>query len=143
MNVIFLDIDGVLNNLNTKRSEYPSDIDGDNLERFVDIIQTTAAKVIISSSWRHNPAALAILQTEFDGAGIGDCIIGQTRDNHFHRIPRHKDIAEWLSRNTVGIYAILDDDALADDSSGNFFHTSQMFGLTDEIAVRVIKHFVS
>ena len=54
MKVIFLDIDGVLNNANTKDRTPDKFIGIEDIfvKRLVDIVRSTKTKVVLSSSWR-------------------------------------------------------------------------------------------
>ena len=54
MKVIFLDIDGVLNNEYSK-TRAPSGvigIDGDKVKRLRKIVESTGAKLVLTSSWK-------------------------------------------------------------------------------------------
>ena len=55
MKIIFLDIDGVLNNSKTDLDEF---IDEALFQRILDLIYTTQAKVVMSSNWRCYPDAI-------------------------------------------------------------------------------------
>ena len=58
MKVIFLDIDGVLNCSKTHNPrKLPYVIDHKLLNRFERLLQRTKAKVVLSSTWRYDPAA--------------------------------------------------------------------------------------
>ena len=61
MKVIFLDIDGVLNSVNTFKKRYEEhqkinkwtlEIDLKMLENLKEIVEKTDAKIVLSSSWR-------------------------------------------------------------------------------------------
>ena len=59
MKVIFLDIDGVLN---CKKTSYPRKlpyvVDRRLLAKFKQLLERTGAKVVLSSTWRYDPAGL-------------------------------------------------------------------------------------
>ena len=66
MKAIFLDIDGVLNSEETHNPRnFPYFIDGRLLDRFTELVRTTEAKVILSSSWRIDPIGLLAGQVLF------------------------------------------------------------------------------
>ena len=59
MKVIFLDIDGVLNCSKTHNPRnLPYVIDPKLLKRFERLLERTGAKVVLSSTWRYDPAGL-------------------------------------------------------------------------------------
>lgn len=137
--ILFLDIDGVVNSVNNfnpkNTTMYP-------LDRYcaflVGRIQLqTGCKVVLSSSWRHNPEAVQEVSTNvvelFDITGDE----GKYRGD---------EVQAWLDRHQeVTKYAILDDDMdFYVYQAPNFFKTRFMEeGLTDEIAEAVIKHLNS
>jgi len=144
--IIFLDIDGVLNALGTKnRSE-----DG---TRFVDpervsilnrILKATDASIVLSSSWRkprHRKGFNALVRK----GGIDGWkkrFVGSTPMNVRLSDWRGAEIGAWLENNGYqGRYAIIDDDASGmAPFKKNFFKTNDIYGLTDEIADKVIQH---
>jgi hypothetical protein len=57
--IIFLDIDGVLNCKRTPNPrKFPYVIDPLLLERFKRVVECTGAEVVLSSTWRYDPAGL-------------------------------------------------------------------------------------
>ena len=59
MKVIFLDIDGVLNCHKTPNPrKFPYVIDDGLLARFRQLIERTGASVVLSSTWRYDPAGI-------------------------------------------------------------------------------------
>ena len=59
MKVIFLDIDGVLNCKKTPNPrKFPYVVDKRLLVRFKRLLEKTGAKVVLSSTWRYDPAGL-------------------------------------------------------------------------------------
>ena len=101
MRIIFLDIDGVLNN------GKPGLIDRDCVGRLNRIVAATDAKIVLSSSWRYmvhrNDLSLAgfefLLRTH---GATGVQVIGVTpSDETFRCEPniRGKQIRRWLANN--------------------------------------------
>lgn len=141
--ILFLDIDGVVNNRETfKKGElFPID---PYCAFLVGRIQLeTECEVVLSSSWRHHPESVAevskrvvpIIDT------TGRCCSGI----------RGVEIHNWISKHFPWEvredpeqfrYAILDDDSdMLLWQKDHFFQTSfDKGGLTDEIAERVIEH---
>lgn len=141
--VIFLDIDGVLNNLESLRfprvrvessqhsysAAHPSCIKALN-----QIIAATEARIVISSTWRG--IGLAVLFEIFHQWGVRGMTVGYTplwdRSNE-----RGDEIASWLSGHPeVESFVILDDC----DDMGHLRHrlvqTNYEIGLTAEDADR-------
>lgn len=148
MKIIFLDIDGVVNCQDTFfRTKDERDnlfcIDPYMALLIGRIIEATDAKIVLSSSWRHHPDGIAVVEKRVwkilditptmprpSGTGVEYC-------------ERGKEIKAWLDKHPeVTKYAILDDDRdmLPDQP---FFKTSWKIGLTDEIAAKVIDHLNS
>lgn len=145
---LFLDIDGVLNNKNTnfKTDLWP-------LDRYCAFLvgkiqMETNCYVVLSSSWRHHPEAVALLnKTVVPILDItGRCCNGI----------RGVEIHKWLQQQVYGFnsasyrkaddirIAILDDDSdMLLWQGRSFFQTSFETGLTEEIANAVINHLNS
>ena len=142
MRVIFLDIDGVLNNSSTEeRFEGYIGISPVLVAIFNKLIQETNARVVLSSTWRLD----ANWRETMARHKIKCVFLGATP--HLYKpggeyIPRGEEIKKWLDDNSqyqVTNYAILDDDS--DMLEGQpLFKTSWKEGLTPEIAEKVKQH---
>lgn len=136
MKVIFLDIDGVLNNKETmQRHRGFIGIDPYLVAIFNRIILATDAKIVLSSTWR--------LEKVFQ-----DEVRKQVWDfiDITPRLPNEKrgtEVKVWLDKHPeVERYAILDDDR--DFLEGQpLFKTTWDEGLTEEIAKQVIEYLNS
>lgn len=142
----FLDIDGVLNSVNffeeksqSKRwdefkEKYDNkhiafglaNIDPKAVELLNKLTEATGAKIVVSSSWRGDPA----LQTIFTLAGIKESIYDRTpRLSSGHR---GQEIQQWLDKHKCDKYVILDDDLDFFDSQLPYFvRTDWKTGLTE------------
>ena len=141
MKIIFLDIDGVMNNeifYTTKHQYirekeapidapkgYP-DIDLRCIDLLNHIVDKTKANIVISSSWRTS-YSIDQLQELFDYCGFEGKIIGKTPylqfksnlENYNYSVPRGCEIKAWIETNkeilgdkvTSLRYVILDDDS--------------------------------
>lgn len=157
MKILFLDIDGVLNNFtalenqnctmgeglwNGDTSCEGSGFDENNVRELKRILERTGADIVISSSWRklHD---LDQLRTVFKNWGVDTRkIIGATPETD--RGHRGQEVNLWLSmfaRNgrEVNTWAILDDDSDFHDDQP-LFKTDFNLGLTADIADAVIQH---
>ena len=141
MKIIFLDIDGVLNNW-TLIQKYGIDIIADSLLNRLDFILTnTDAKIVLSSTWRCKKSDLDIVKKRLKDFGFDNRFIGTTIEIE-HSL-RDDEIYEWLDRHKeVTRFAVLDDNAsiIGEDFGDSFFETDGEVGLTDEIAEKVIAH---
>ena len=131
MDVIFLDIDGVLNSkdyfikrhsqvlelfrnnrlnndIRLKLKRMMLDIDPNKLEILKEIINETGAKVVITSSWKRLEVFPLVMEQLIS---MGIPIIGATKDNSSDR---GKGIRKYLNENNVLKYIILDDDIFDD-----------------------------
>lgn len=139
--IIFLDIDGVLSNINTKNlvamggSPFLG-LDPNLLQIFLDLIARVDAKIVLSTSWRDSKDLLAELKNN----GIN--FVGKTP--RFGTQPeRGLEIKDYLDKHQeIKRYAIIDDnDWMLPEQKENFFKTSALYGLTQEIADSITQHF--
>lgn len=119
-NIIFLDIDGVLNSKNyftnyKKKIKNVSDIvrqmseiDVDKFNLLVDVIREVNAKVVITSSWRML-RIYPLIKEIFISSGIP--IIGETK---YLKGNRGKEIRDYLENNDIDNFVILDDEVFND-----------------------------
>lgn len=107
MKVLFLDIDGVLNNRETfKTKSLYQALEPDLIQRINTVVSATKCHIVISSSWRiaHSLDDLKQLLTS---SGLLDVVIGVTP----RLDKREQEICQWLLDNPeVKQYAIVDDD---------------------------------
>jgi len=138
LKVIFLDIDGVLNNHVLLYHYGFNYIDHGLIELLVSVIKATDAEIVLSSTWRLQEDSRNLVTAALEKFGLG--LFDWTG-----RIPggyRCDEIAEWLKRHPkVKKYAVIDDDPDAGCGvGGNFFMTDPDVGITDDIANKLIKH---
>jgi hypothetical protein len=130
MKVIFLDIDGVLNCPKTPNPrKFPYVIDDGLLARFRQLIERTGASVVLSSTWRYDPAGI------FSAKHYGVPFIDITPDMPDE--PRCKEILTWIRNHPeVTRYVVIDDED--DELDGlPFFQPSSRTGLTEKIVAGV------
>jgi hypothetical protein len=118
MRVIFLDIDGVLNNGVSRTVELPL-VDGGTaavpcfqpecVTRFNRLVRESRAHVVVSATWGR-PFETEALRRYLREQEIECLLLGQTPVSHVWR-PRGLDIVEWLESltQTVESFCILDD----------------------------------
>lgn len=136
--VIFLDIDGVMNNLGTPGDRgLASWLDPANVAVLNQIVQATGAAVVLSSSWRRS-MPLADLRMAFARAGCAAEIVGITPDLDGPR--RGREIAAWLAAQAEppARYVALDDQFDMPELPGKLVKTSQVEGLTAREVPRIL-----
>lgn len=164
MKVLFLDIDGVLNsiqsnemynrrNKNTQKQEWNpyEEFCPITINNLVELLEAVPdLKIVISSTWRMGCDTVDKLKAIFDPIPeshgrliIQNRIIDSTPV--YRKGPRGDEIANWLSSCKTAIiskYAILDDDSdMLGSQMPNFFNTDAYLGLTWRDADKVINHF--
>jgi len=154
MNVklLFLDVDGVLNNQFTKWDSTENGLNDKLLKYLKLILLKTGCRIVLSTTWRLNENAKQILlhtfKTKLD-INIDDIVIGQTRDLKHENKHRSFEIYDYLKRNeyrfNVISWCALDDLSLDkfDKFSkklmyGHFVKTNPKFGIVPENALKVI-----
>ena len=159
--VIFLDIDGVLNNdqfrIDKWMKEHPGKtwdpyycFNKENVEQFNRVIRETNASVVASTTWRlgptlREPMTPKFLQNLIKENGGAECeIVGFTP----HLMP--KKLSQWIAPRYKEIQAYIDEAkwhdvrfVVVDDrddawSGWNFVRTDPRVGLTREDADRMI-----
>jgi hypothetical protein len=130
MKAIFLDIDGVLNSRRTPNPrKLPYVIQPDLLARLGRVLEQTGAEVVLSSTWRYDPAGL------FTAKRWGIPFVDVIPD--LPGRPRRDEILAWLDAHAeVDRFAVIDDE---DDELDELplFQPSPATGLTDDVADRV------
>jgi hypothetical protein len=126
MKIIFLDIDGVLNSKKIRNPrKLPYVIEPRLRNRLLRLLDTSKAKVVLSSTWRYDPAGL------FSAKHWGIPFIDVTPD--MPKKPRRNEILAWLRKHPkVTRYVVIDDE---DDELDDLplFQPSAATGLTDAI----------
>lgn len=150
---IFLDVDGVLNSSNyydrkCKFSIYKkllndysekiafdaSEFDPIAVERLNDLIKRTDAKIVLSSSWRHN----SYIEDIFKAVGIIAPIFSTTP---YLGTKRGYEIKAWIDEQPKPYaYVIIDDELdMLEEQYPCFIHTDWKTGLTKDNVEQAIK----
>ena len=154
MKYIFLDVDGVLNNENTKESN-PSGYAGVSMKlvrNLARIVKATDAKIILTSDWKHGWSEIRFCCDEdviylldklkkFD-LEIHDRTYDEKLEDYFFT-DRGAGIRHFLeSCNGVEGYVIIDDHEFADfdaEQKAHFVHTDSNKGLTEDDVKKAIE----
>ena len=141
MKIIFLDIDGVLNNSRCwgNRPAIKA-FDKECIIAFNEIIDATKARIVISSSWR-NLFTYDSLCDILRKVGVKGAILDVTPTVSIHR-HRGAEIKAWLDTKLwpeINSFIILDDEADMEDLKDHLLQTDSYTGLTSNMAVIAIE----
>jgi hypothetical protein len=165
-NIIFLDIDGVLNcelhyhsaqfedykTNGDKKDEmlyHTSQISKERIEMLNKLCEETDTQIVVSSTWRSSKT-IEELQEMFNACGGTFTVLDKT--GHCDCRTRGCEIHEWLEKNTKKHfeveyydfyrYAIIDDDSdMLLNQQSHFFQTDNYAGLTPTICYKIKRFF--
>jgi Swiss Army Knife RNA repair-like protein len=135
--VLFLDIDGVVNNECTKENFRGFRGIDPTLAALVQrIVKNTGCEIVLSSSWRSSQHSRGEVERKI-------CKFADTTP--ILHAPRGYEIKVWLILHPeIKHYAILDDnDSILPEQRANLFQTTLASGLTEDITLAVEKHLSS
>jgi len=134
--VIFLDIDGVLNNTPWMNQNGFGSLDPSNVLMLDRLVQLTDARLVISSDWRcfHNYKELC---RNLRDQGVPDSFMGVTpllkdENGSEEMFPRGLEIDAWLQTNHwMGSFVILDDRSDMEPYMNRLVQTDHERGLVE------------
>ena len=162
MNIIFLDVDGVLNNelfYTRKRIKHEEQSEGihEYRKRQFDprcigllnaITDDNKAKIVLSSTWRKTRGGINYLKKLFEEVGITGELVGLTPTYYIEElkssVPRGVEIYGWLNNTKlkIGNYVIIDDDSdMLLWQKEHYFHVDAYSGLTKNVAYKIKRYF--
>lgn len=145
--LLFLDVDGVLNDINVLTQSPP--IGNRQMQNLRLATQETNCEIVLSSTWRVFQLNKRWLQEAFQKYNIA-LWIDQTPE--IHNAPRSKEIIAWLLANAAqdAKVVVLDDDDDANIQNHGLFNVIDSFiqtdfkeGLTANHSLQVIDFFNS
>ena len=136
---IFLDVDGVLHRMREEIVPFEHDC----MQCLRQIIDSTGAEIVLSSSWRCAPESVQQVNDALSQFGINNCISITPIKGFRSRVA---EICYWLKHNPVATYVALDDMDLRTGPGGkglssiasNFVQTNPTTGLTSEDSAQAI-----
>ena len=134
MKVIFLDVDGVLNNATPEKmygsASWPT---FDRLNRLKAIVDATGAKIVLASQWRLWPSSYRFLKGFLNRVelNIYDTTLEIDRDKNL-------EIKQYLDTHNIKGYVILEDTDLNEDLVTHQIKTVMGIGLQDEHVQKAI-----
>jgi len=145
MKVIFLDIDGVLNSVNSMvafRSASAQNLDSVSVKLLQRLCEVTDAKIVISSTWRMGRDEKYFIDL-FKWYGWKNApVIGRTPVEYDKC--RGEEIQMWLVdvKTKVEKYLIIDDDSdMLEEQDPYFLHVPGVHGFDISHYVRALRHF--
>ena len=150
MNIIFLDVDGVLNSIKglketyyqTKRPysgyDYPFDVRC--MYNLKYLVEVTNSYIVITSTWRKDDFGKKVLLDELKKYGLDNRVIGYTSILHKTRREEIKAFLDILDEKIN--YIIIDDDSDFKDLEEHLIKTDFNYGLTKENVSTAIKKLV-
>jgi len=142
--IVFLDIDGVLNNASWEGMDVPFSCDPVNVRCLNELLADTGAQVVIISEWRRliSWARLCEILERF---GVCAAFYSKTpvieRDGpHDLRPPRGYEVDAWLRQHQFeGTYVILDDRGDHQPHLHRLIQTDPRHGLIEEHIERAMR----
>ena len=144
--VIFLDVDGVLNSNTFEQWLYENHVkkyygyellDQKAILCLQDIVFTTDAEIVLSSSWRLSTHMTKMLEDQLRPYALA---ISSFTQRLVYNGDRGEEITAWLKDNPdVTHYVILDDEFEMADHKEHFVKTTMAYGLLPEHANRAIE----
>ena len=135
MKIIFLDIDGVLNDFSSVASIWNDTPTDTHLKCLKNIVDQTGAEIVLSSTWRLGRSTRKIVEDRL--ADFGMKLFDCTKELE----DRATEIEEWLSRHPEVIdYVILDDECLSlERLKARLVQTTIAYGLLPTHVMKAIK----
>jgi len=145
MNIIFLDVDGVLNSMNYLQKLYEEKnecyfgfgipFDPNCLKNLKELVTQTNSKIVVSSTWRKSEKGIAILLENLKKYELDKSVIGYTPIFNTN-VTRGTEIKAYLSNlkeNASKLnFIILDDESDMDKLLPYLIKIDENFGLTSE-----------
>lgn len=148
MSVIFLDVDGVLNDHGQMMNLYCG-IHSDKVNLLNVVLDTTNAQIVISSAWRYMIINGSMTLKGFEnlllthGLKCHNKVIGHTCSDECIKTPfaRGFQISKWISDNNyAGKYVVVDDLDLGISAANHpFVQTDGSIGLTQENIKQILE----
>jgi hypothetical protein len=152
MRIIFLDIDGVLNSIdsmlaNNNRNKNMDALDYVSIGLLRKLCIETDARIVISSTWRYGRTEEDFIDifSQYDWPEVKDLIIGMTPI--INGDCRGYEIESYLKTKTVlgpmySEYIILDDDSdMLDNQLDRFIYVSNINGFRSQHYVKALRLF--
>ncbi len=147
MNIIFLDVDGVLNSIlkdkdhyGDKRpyTDYTYPFNDDCLCNLSLLVKETNSFIVITSTWKNDKLGKQILLANLRRYNLDNRVVGYTNNLNKSKLEEIKDYLEILDENIN--YIIIDDENDFDELKEHLIKTDYELGLTKEIVDEAKKY---
>ena len=150
MNIIFLDVDGVLNSMRKLIELYEQTgkphsgnnfpFDEKCLENLKILVKETSSKIVVTSTWRKSKDDMKVLINKLKEYDLDKEVIGYTPILY---TKREEEIIEYLNKlNNKVNYVIIDDISNMGRLNDKLVVTSHITGFTEEnmkTAIKILK----
>ena len=144
MNIVFLDVDGVLNSISCLKEAYNKNkrpysgydypFDKKCLLNLLHLVRSTDSYIVITSTWRRDDIGRKILLNELKKYDLDKRVIGYTEVLNQRR---GIEIKKYLDNLDYPVnYIILDDDNDFDGLENHLINTNYEVGLTNEDVIQ-------
>lgn len=136
INIIFLDIDGVLNTIRCFEKYGEKYINNKLIENLCNAVNETNAKLVLSSNWRLYHSDKRIIKSALNQFDLS--LYSETK----YLKDKSNEIELWLSENNVDKFVVIDDDSRIKTKrkNGLIIKVNEDVGLTT-LNVKEIKQF--
>ena len=145
VNIIFLDVDGVLNTSFSMLAGPSVLLDPNAVQNLNKILLVTDTRIVLSTMWRKHAADRANLKNELYRLGVNTkLIIDQTPDFSKQGLRREDEIKWWVTKynHLIRNWVAIDDLNLSQLPKDNFIHTNMFMGLSNKQSNEIISKFI-
>jgi len=145
VNIIFLDVDGVLNTSFSMLAGPSVLLDPNAVQNLNKILLVTDTRIVLSTMWRLSSANRSLLKNELYRLGVNTkLIIDQTPDFSSHGLRREDEIKWWVTKynHLIRNWVAIDDLNLSQLPKHNFIHTNIFMGLSNKQSNEIISKFI-
>lgn len=118
MNIIFLDVNGVIDSFNNNRKHIDPygehHFDWNCIYQLYELVKDTDSYLVVSSEWRHSKSSMKKLLQALSFFGLEERVIGKTpqrivRNGNSSKADRGLEIESYLKKHECDNFVILDD----------------------------------
>lgn len=145
VNIIFLDVDGVLNTSFSMLAGPSVLLDPNAVQNLNKILMVTNTRIVLSTMWRLSKNSKALLKNELYRQGLNTkLIVDQTPDFSSQGLRREDEIKWWVRKykHLIKNWVAIDDLNLSQLPKQNFIHTNFFMGLSNKQSNEIISKFI-
>ena len=145
VNIIFLDVDGVLNTAFSILGGPSVILDPNAVQNLNKILLVTDTRIVLSTMWRLSEANKSVLKNELYRLGVNTkLIVDQTPNFAPLGLRREDEIKWWVKKynHLIRNWVAIDDLNLSELPKHNFIHTNMFMGLSNKQSNEIISKFI-